>query len=87
MYDMHGSISAGFGQKLCSVIETQGKQIKAVEVKGKTILALYNVNGSIYCSDANSTAYQFPLTNGKILQSKCFFLIAKGSRKQLIDEA
>lgn len=50
----------------------QGKQIKAVEIKGKSILALYNVDGKIYCSQANSTAYEFPVTNGKILQSEPF---------------
>jgi nitrite reductase/ring-hydroxylating ferredoxin subunit len=46
----------------------EGRDIKAVDLKDKTICCLYNVQGAIYCSDANSTAYKFPLTNAKIIQ-------------------
>ena len=48
----------------------QGKQIKAVDMKNKTIVALYDIDGEVYCSEANSTAYQFPITNAKILKSR-----------------
>jgi len=46
----------------------QGKDIKAVDLRDKSICCLYNVDGAIYCSDANSTAYKFPLTNAKIIE-------------------
>jgi len=31
---------------------------------------LYNVDGDVYCSDANSTAFKFPLTHAKIVKGK-----------------
>ena len=46
----------------------QGKQIKAVELKDKSIVALYQVGDDVFCSDANSTAYKFPLTNATIIE-------------------
>ena len=29
---------------------------------------LYNIDGEVYCSDANSTAFQYPLTHAKIVK-------------------
>lgn len=63
-------VSCSFLRGILQFCPFQGKQIKAVELKGKTIVALYNIDGEIFCSDANSTAYQFPLTNAKILSSE-----------------
>ena len=31
-------------------------------------MMLYNVDGEVYCSDANSTAYKYPLTHAKIIE-------------------
>lgn len=34
---------------------------------------LYKVGEELYCSEANSTAYKFPLTNANILQREHLF--------------
>ena len=41
---------------------------KAVVLKDKSVVMLYNVDGDVYCSDANSTAFQYPLTHAKIVK-------------------
>lgn len=64
---MVGSIS---NLSIHDFFHVQGKQIKAVDLNNKTIVALYDIDGSVYCSEANSTAYQFPITNAKIIQSR-----------------
>lgn len=42
-------------------------------LKDKSVVMLYNVDGDVYCSDANSTAYQYPLTHAKIIKGKHVF--------------
>lgn len=39
-------------------------------MKDKSVVMLYNVNGEVYCSDANSTAFKFPLTHAKIVKGE-----------------
>lgn len=36
-------------------------------------IVLYKINGALYCSDANSTAFKFPLSNAEILQRETRF--------------
>lgn len=43
---------------------------RAVVLKDKSVVMLYNVDGEVYCSDANSTAFKFPLTHAKIVKGK-----------------
>ncbi len=43
---------------------------RAVVLKDKSVVMLYNVDGDVYCSDANSTAFKFPLTHAKIVKGK-----------------
>ena len=49
---------------------SQGKQIKAVELKDKSFVVMYQIGDEVYCSDANSTAYKFPLMNANIVERK-----------------
>lgn len=44
--------------------------MKAVELQDKSFVVLYNVEGEIYCSDVNSTAYKFPLANANLIDSE-----------------
>ena len=39
-----------------------------MELKDKSIVALYQIGDDVFCSDANSTAYKFPLTNANIVE-------------------
>ena len=41
---------------------------KAFVLKDKSVVMLYNIDGDVYCSDANSTAFQYPLTHAKIVK-------------------
>jgi nitrite reductase/ring-hydroxylating ferredoxin subunit len=43
------------------------KPIKPVILKTGKAIVLYKVGDAVYCSDANSTAYQYPLTDATIL--------------------
>ncbi|DBA96892.1 TPA: hypothetical protein ACH3X3_013047 [Trebouxia sp. C0006] len=43
---------------------------RAVVLKDKSVVMLYNVDGDVYCSDANSTAFKFPLTHAKIVKGE-----------------
>lgn len=43
---------------------------RAVVLKDKSVVMLYKVDGKVYCSDANSTAFQYPLTHAKIVSGK-----------------
>lgn len=45
-----------------------GKQTHPVILANNQAIVLYNVGGKLYCSDANSTAFKFPLVNAEILQ-------------------
>ncbi|KAK9809056.1 hypothetical protein WJX72_008605 [[Myrmecia] bisecta] len=49
---------------------TEEKPTKPIILKDGTAIMLYQVDDEIYCSDANSTAFQFPLANAKIVQRK-----------------
>lgn len=40
---------------------------RAVTLKDKSVVMLYNIDGEVYCSDANSTAFQYPMTHAKIV--------------------
>ena len=42
-----------------------GRDTKAVKV-GSLTLMLFNVDGKVYCTDALSTAYKFPLSDAKV---------------------
>lgn len=43
---------------------------RAVVLKDKSVVMLYNIDGDVYCSDANSTAFKFPLTHAKIVKGE-----------------
>lgn len=53
---------------LCCMQED--RPTRAVVLKDKSVVMLYNVDGNVYCSDANSTAFKFPLTHAKIVKGK-----------------
>ncbi|KAI8111575.1 hypothetical protein M9435_004075 [Picochlorum sp. BPE23] len=44
------------------------KPIKAVILESGRAICLYKVNDTIYCTDANSTAFKYPLADASILQ-------------------
>ncbi len=46
-----------------------GKMIKSVIMPGnKQAIVVYRLpDGRVYCSDANSTAFEFPLSNAKVI--------------------
>jgi nitrite reductase/ring-hydroxylating ferredoxin subunit len=46
------------------------KPIKAVILDTGKAICLYKVDSTIYCSDANSTAYQYPLADASLIQLK-----------------
>lgn len=48
----------------------EDRPTRAVVLKDKSVVMLYNVDGDVYCSDANSTAFKFPLTHAKIVTGK-----------------
>ncbi len=48
----------------------EDRPTRAVVLKDKSVVMLYNVDGDVYCSDANSTAFKFPLTHAKIVEGK-----------------
>ncbi len=48
----------------------EDRPTRAVVLKDKSVVMLYNVDGDVYCSDANSTAFKFPLTHAKIVKGK-----------------
>lgn len=48
---------------------------RAVVLKDKSVVMLYNVDGEVYCSDANSTAFKYPLTHAKIVSGLLLLLL------------
>ena len=46
-----------------------GKDVKAVQLGGDTLM-LYKTSGSVFCSQSNSTAFKFPLTDAKVFQGE-----------------
>lgn len=48
----------------------EDRATRAVVLKDKSVVMLYNVDGDVYCSDANSTAFKFPLTHAKIVKGE-----------------
>ena len=47
-----------------------GKQTKSIIMPGnKQAIVVYRADGEVYCSDASSTAYQFPLSNAKVIRT------------------
>jgi nitrite reductase/ring-hydroxylating ferredoxin subunit len=46
------------------------KPIKAVILESGKAICLFKVESTIYCTDANSTAFQYPLADASIIQLK-----------------
>ena len=46
----------------------EGKQTHPVILANNQAIVLYNIDGALFCSDANSTAFKFPLVNAEILK-------------------
>lgn len=46
------------------------KPIKAIILDTGKAICLFKINSTVYCSDANSTAYQYPLADASIIQLK-----------------
>ena len=59
------------GQHNTHVVVQKDRPTKAVVLKDKSVVMLYNIDGDVYCSDANSTAYQYPLIHAKIVKGAC----------------
>ena len=57
------------GSLTCAVMVQDGKMIKSVIMPGnKQAIVVYRLpDGRVYCSDANSTAFEFPLSNAKVI--------------------
>lgn len=48
-----------------------GRQIKSVIMPGnKQAIVVYRVDNEVFCSDAESTAFKFPVSNAKVLNSE-----------------
>ena len=48
-----------------------GKQTRAVILPDNTAIVLYRTpDDEVYCSDANSTAYKFPMIDANVIESK-----------------
>jgi nitrite reductase/ring-hydroxylating ferredoxin subunit len=45
------------------------KNVKPVILATGKAVMLYQYNGKVYCSDANSTAFEYPLTDAKIVDT------------------
>ena len=46
-----------------------GKPTLPKILRDNTAIVLYKVGGELYCSDANSTAFKFPLIDANIIES------------------
>eukprot|EP00803_Ostreobium_quekettii_P001458 evm.model.scf_161.13 EVM.evm.TU.scf_161.13 scf_161:124603-128203(-) len=46
----------------------KGKNTQSVILDSGVAFVLYTVDGTVYCSDANSTAFKFPLSDAKIVK-------------------
>lgn len=66
---MHGVCIPKAGTRLKPLLATlqNDRPTRAVTLKDKSVVMLYNIDGEVYCSDANSTAFQYPLTHAKIV--------------------
>ena len=50
-----------------------GKQTRAVILPDNTAIVLYRtLDNEVYCSDANSTAYKFPMIDANVIESEHF---------------
>ena len=48
-----------------------GKQTRAVILPDNTAIVLYRTpDDDVFCSDANSTAYKFPMIDANVIESK-----------------
>ena len=48
-----------------------GKQTRAVILPDNSAIVLYRTtNDEVYCSDANSTAYKFPMIDANVIESE-----------------
>eukprot|EP00884_Botryococcus_braunii_P022564 jgi/Botrbrau1/8992/Bobra.0148s0095.1 len=54
--------------RISNLSDFQAKNIIPVELKDKSTVVLYKVDGEIFCSDANSTAYKYPLVDARIFE-------------------
>ena len=48
-------------------------------------IIVWLVDGELYCSDANSTAFQFPLVDGKISSRAGTCLLLTNHKSQVFD--
>ncbi|GAB4823200.1 hypothetical protein N2152v2_010246 [Parachlorella kessleri] len=56
--------------KVASLQDFVSKPIKAIILDDGKAVCVYKVGDNVYCSDANSTAYQYPLVDASILKTK-----------------
>ena len=49
----------------------QGKRAKPVILANNQAIIVWLIDGAVYCTDANSTAFQFPIVDGKISSGGC----------------
>lgn len=55
----------------------QAKDVIPVVLKDKSTVVLYRVGKEVFCSDANSTAYKYPLVDAKIFDREQPILTTK----------
>ena len=58
------------GQSGETALKFNPKPIKAIILDTGKAICLFKINSTVYCSDANSTAYQYPLADASIIQLK-----------------
>lgn len=57
----------------------EGKQTLPKILRDNTAIVLYRVGEEIYCSDANSTAFKFPLIDANVIEGEAQLLNAAGA--------
>ncbi len=48
-----------------------GKDTMPKILRDNSAIVLYQVGSEVYCSDANSTAFKFPLIDANIIEREC----------------
>lgn len=63
----------GLTRETAEVVGAQdGKDTLPKILRDNSAIVLYQVGSEIYCSDANSTAFKFPLIDANIIESESF---------------
>lgn len=67
---MHALMAVCPSDFRCDLLHEQDKPTLPKILRDNTAIVLYKVGGEIYCSDANSTAFKFPLIDANVLEGE-----------------